>query len=362
MKTMITLLALSSCAYAGTVKSLVFGIDGLGYGEQGFDAAYTPFMDSLIAGTWAPGYRGAYSDQAFAGGVVGTPTEQSPVSGPGWATILSGVWVDRHHVADNTFVHPRLVDDVDFVNNPIYLGTLKDTDPSLVTASYVYWPPINSMIDTINLDANPLNDMDFNQSYKTRNGLYNENDTAVIAAAREGLSSDLNPDATFVSIFTVDAAGHGVLIPELPPGNDSPQYAIGIEQADAFVGELLTAIVERPQFEQEDWQIVIISDHGFTFTGGHQWQLKDSRTIPLIVSSQGLNPGFLEAGDGPPISHADVAPTVLDHFGIATPPHYWGASRAAGAVAIPEPSSVVLPLWSVSGFWLFLRGRFLRCD
>ena len=51
------------------------------------------------------------------------------------------------------------------------------------------------------------------------------------------------------------------------------------------------------------------------------------RTIPFIVSSRSLNQGTLQQG----VSHADIAPTVLDHFGMAIPGHYFGFSRAGGA-------------------------------
>ncbi len=56
-------------------KSLLFGIDGMGFGTQGFGVASTPFMDSLIDGTWQTNYQGAYSDNAYTGGTVGTATE-----------------------------------------------------------------------------------------------------------------------------------------------------------------------------------------------------------------------------------------------------------------------------------------------
>ena len=58
-------------------RTLVIGIDGMGFGTMGFEVASTPNIDSLTNGTFGGGaYNGAYSDNAFAGGVVGTPTEQ----------------------------------------------------------------------------------------------------------------------------------------------------------------------------------------------------------------------------------------------------------------------------------------------
>ena len=89
-------------AVTAQTYSLVVGVDGLG--PYGIDAAATPFIDSLADGSWGGlGYRGAITLQAYAGGVVGTPTQQVTMSGPGWSSILTGVWNDQHGVTDNTF-------------------------------------------------------------------------------------------------------------------------------------------------------------------------------------------------------------------------------------------------------------------
>ena len=179
----------SPVAYAQT-KSLLFGIDALGFGAQGFDVANTPAMDSLINGTWQTGYNGAYSDQSIAGGILGTPTEQITVSGPGWSTMLTGVWTDRHGVTGNgsSFANG------DFENNPAYLATLKEAIPTLTTASYVYWPPINDYImGSINNDGDPTNDLDFNAAYS------NDVNTVNAAVAGIGDVGGLDPDVVFIS-------------------------------------------------------------------------------------------------------------------------------------------------------------------
>ncbi|HET6415506.1 MAG TPA: hypothetical protein VFG22_04370, partial [Polyangiales bacterium] len=62
----------------------------------GLQQASTPVLDDLVA-------NGAVTYDAFAGGEPGTPTEQATFSGPGWSSILTGVWVDKHGVTDNSF-------------------------------------------------------------------------------------------------------------------------------------------------------------------------------------------------------------------------------------------------------------------
>jgi hypothetical protein len=305
---------LAGRAEAQVKKSLLFGIDGLGYGEQGFSVANTPYMDSLINGTWQAGYRGAYSDRAFAGGVLGTPTQQITVSGPGWSTMLTGVWTDRHGVTGNgsSFANGN------FADNPPYLVTLREANPALVTASYVYWPPIDDyIIASGDRDSNPNNDVTFHASYM--------NDANAVAAASAAIAdvNGLDPDAVFISVDLVDGAGHA-------GGSSSLGYRQAIETADSFVGQALAAIAGRPNFANEDWQIVITSDHGHLAGGGHGGQSMLERTIPFIVASKTLNQGKLPIFPEPP-SHADAAATILDHFGVEIPSYYYGTSRAGGA-------------------------------
>ena len=95
-------LVLTCSDIAGAQKSLVIGIDALG--SHGLRAADTPNIDRLIEGTFGGGaYQGAFSPHAFVGGVLGTATQQPTVSGPGWTSILTGVWTDKHRITGNSF-------------------------------------------------------------------------------------------------------------------------------------------------------------------------------------------------------------------------------------------------------------------
>ena len=56
----------------------------------------------------------------------------------------------------------------------------------------------------------------------------------------------------------------------------------------------------------------------------------------LLSPVNGSLPGPIEPrADQRPVSHADVAPTVLEHFGVAIPEYLWGDSRANGSSAAP---------------------------
>ena len=296
------------CSTAAAQKSLVIGIDGLGFGTFGFSAADTPHMDSLIDGSWASGYSGAYSDQGFAGGDPDQPeTVQVTSSGPGWSTILTGVWNDVHGVTNNGFGGANFN-----TTAPTYLETLEDNVTDIYSASLTNWTPIDTHI--ISSVDNPTTKMDFR--------LPGGNDATIASSTQTQLSGldTSKPAAIFIHFDEVDGAGHSA-------GSGSPVFAAEIEEKDDLVGNLLSTITSRPNFAAEDWQIVLTSDHGHTNSGGHGGQSELERRIPYMVSSKSLSQGGLPQG----VSHADVAPTVLDHFGVAIPGYYYGTSRAQGA-------------------------------
>lgn len=292
-------------------KSLVIGIDGMGFGEQGFSVASTPNMDSLINGTWKTGYNGAYG-VAFAGGVAGESTEQPTSSGPGWATIFSGVWADRHDVYNASFTNP------DFENNPTYFETLEENVPNLFSVSIAGGFIRDDIIATVN-DGNSRMDVSTAAPQAT--------------AYLNGLDTNL-PIALFVYDPNVDGAGHTC-------GTNGLCYSDAITEADEFVGELLDAIAGRPNFAAEDWQIIVTSDHGHLPDAlGHGGQSDAEKNSPLIVSSKSITQGSIQSPNQYGVSNADVAPTVLAHFGLPIPDRYFG-SPVVG-VSVPEPTSATL--------------------
>lgn len=68
-------------------KVLLIGVDGLQY--EKIKQQHTPNFDAFKM------------VKAYAGGIVGTPSQQTTGSGPGWMTILTGVWTDQHGVISN---------------------------------------------------------------------------------------------------------------------------------------------------------------------------------------------------------------------------------------------------------------------
>jgi arylsulfatase A-like enzyme len=98
-----------------------------------------------------------------------------------------------------------------------------------------------------------------------------------------------------------------------------PEYVEALEVVDAQIGQMVDAVRARPTFEQEDWLIVLTTDHG-GMGKGHGPQGDEERTIFIIVSGGSARRGHtITPGPG----HTAVPPTVMTHLGLPIDPA-WG--------------------------------------
>lgn len=264
---------------------LVVGIDGLR--ADALQAATTPAIDAVTS-------QGVSTMAAYAGGETGTATEQPTLSGPGWSSILTGVWTDSHGVVDNQFGGR------DFETYPHFFTRIRQVQPDARLASFVAWIPINVIVTDADVSA------------------FGDDDTVAQDAVVE--LNDNDPTVVFVHLDAVDYAGHATGF-----GPDLPDYIAAIEGVDALVGQMEAAIDARESRESECWATVVVTDHGGTGTV-HGGQTPEERTIPLIVGGDGLEGESLDAGPG----HAAVPPTVLAYLGLEVMPEWGWAEQPFG--------------------------------
>lgn len=244
-KTIFTLIltsfSLLVMAQSAERKVLFIGIDGCR-----FDAivkANTPGIDELLS-------NALYSDHGL--------TEYTTWSGTGWSGMLTGVWHTKHGVTDNTF------NGSNYGEYPDFISRAENHNPGLSTYSVVHWSPLNTTI---------IQSIDNKISVPT--------DLEVKNIAVNILNNN-NPDILFVAFDDVDHAGHSHGF-----SPDIPQYIQSIEITDQYISELISALKNRPNYAQEDWLIVVTTDHGGTISG-HGGGTLEERTIFNIFS----NPGF----------------------------------------------------------------------
>ncbi|QOG02902.1 alkaline phosphatase family protein [Flavobacterium sp. MDT1-60] len=222
-------------------KVLFIGIDGCR--ADVLTAANTPAIDDLLT-------HAVYSTDGLCA--------YKTWSGNGWSTMLSGVWHTKHGVSDNTF------SGANFTNYPDFISRIETFNSSLKTISCVHWGPINT---TIIQNANIKNT--YATDLEVKNG-------AVLA-----LTND-NPDVLFVAFDDVDHAGHTYGF-----ASTIPQYVSTIETTDSYVAAVIAAMKSRPNYANEDWLVVVTTDHGGNLAG-HGGGTIEERTIFNIYS----NPNF----------------------------------------------------------------------
>jgi predicted AlkP superfamily pyrophosphatase or phosphodiesterase len=221
------------------------------------------------------------------------------VSGPGWSSILIGVWSDKHGVRDNKFVGKN------YTAYPDFLTRLERLDSTFSTFAALDWPPLGST-----LSGGPLvgDSVDVKVLVNGDRLGYPEADARNVAAAARYLA-DEDPDAAFVYIGNPDEVAHAV-------GALTPQYRAALEEADRHVGRLISAIRSRPTYAREDWLILMSTDHGHVDKGGHGGDSAVELTSFFLASG----PSVASTRPTAPVDIVDVAVTALAHLGVAIDP------------------------------------------
>ncbi len=236
------LLSVTITVQAKENKVLIIGIDGCR--PDALVVANTPNIDKLIA-------NASYSLDAI--------NEGTTISGPSWSAMLTGVWQEKHGVVDNSFTGEN------YEQYPHFFKYVEQYNPELHTASICQWGPINDHI------ANQFAD-------------YVKNVSGEIQLISETVNylSNNNPDALFIHFDDVDGAGHG-----FGYGPHVPQYLVAIEEVDAGIGQILNALEARSNYAEEDWLIIVSTDHG-GIGYGHGGNSIEERNVFIICSGDDI--------------------------------------------------------------------------
>ena len=254
----------------------------------------TPNIDALAASGW-------YTAEAR--------TTTPSVSGPSWSSMLTGVWPDKHGVTNNDFTGR------DYGRWPGFQTRVEAEGPELATFAALDWLPLAELdggdpvlpasIDTrVVLDGYDLG--------------WAEADAELTARAVRHLGT-ADPDAMFVYLGNPDETSH-------QHGSIGTEYRDAIALADRHVGMLIEAVQARSDYVDEDWLVLISTDHGRRADGGHGGDSPEEMTIFVLASGPAT-------ADWPPPGPAfivDVAATALDHLGIAIDPGWELDGRPLG--------------------------------
>lgn len=170
---------------------------------------------------------------------------QDTSTAPGWCSILTGVWADKHGITGNditksmdtktlmtTLTEEKVIDSASFITK--WAGHF-----SRKNATY--------LLEKEYCEENNLG-VSFNKC---------KNNEASHQFVLEEVKKGDCADFVFVIYEHTDSTGHGKGFTI-----NNPKYQQAFKDSDACAFETLEAIKARETFETEDWLIIITSDHG----------------------------------------------------------------------------------------------------
>jgi len=258
--------------------------------------------------------HGLFTRKFYAGGELDAPTHQPTVSGPGWSSLLTGVWMDRHGVKNNRFIGGR------FQSYSHFMRHIKEVQPKAFCASFADWPPIHDFIaDGSRIDGAEFLDVKFTSTPDANRHFVDhpETDIEVREAALKTLRES-NPDVMFVYFGQVDEYGHGEVDSRANFSPDSTLYLNAISHVDSHIGELLRTMRARPRFMDENWLVLITTDHGGR-GNSHGGDSDEERKIWLAAHGVGL-PREKLLNEATP--QTALVPMIYQHLGIQPKPDW----------------------------------------
>lgn len=236
-----------------------------------------PALRSLMAGRWHPDYRCAWS-------LSGQNLDDAMTySYANHASIITGVTRAKHNVAFNCDVYDGL-----YVRWPSWQTRIARAIPGARGFFATDWePPIGKDKTTIDWCENP----------------------SVTVAADKLVKRLAVSDGTRTFSFFVGMPDHAGHESGYFPTGDA--YLAACRTNDLCLARILDAVRSRPTFAQEDWLIMLTSDHGGIHYMHGQMDAQ-TRTVPIVLCGRRVVQGPLA---GLPRTY-DVPCTALAHFGI----------------------------------------------
>ncbi len=254
--------------------------------------------------------EGGYA-HALVGGERGGYSETPTISAVGYNSVLTGTWANKHNVWDNYNQSPNY-----HYKNVFRL--LKESNPDKKIGIFSSWEDNRTMLAGEGLAAAGNIRFDYKLDGLEKDIVrfpHHENrifmhriDSTVADSAASCIRSQA-PDLSWVYLEFTDDMGHKY--------GDSHQYYDAITGEDQLIGKIWDAIQFREQNYNEDWLIIVTTDHGRDpKTGkGHGGQSDRERAGWIFTNAKNLNEYFKTNQ----ASIVDIMPTIARFMNIQIP-------------------------------------------
>ena len=262
----------------------------------------TPTIDAIAA-------VGGYG-RATVGGPIGEPGETPTISAPGYMSLITGTWANKHNVYKNYGISP----DYRYWN---LFRLVRSEKPELQLAIFSTWTDNRKILlgEGLTEGGNWRFDMavdglegdELRFPPRPLDAHIADIDNAVSREAARLIASE-GPDLSWVYLQYTDNVAHKY--------GESIEFERAVVQMDERVNAIWLGVLARQEAHDEDWLVIVTTDHGRDAVTGrtHGAQSKRERTIWMATNSQRLTPDFYAT---PEI--VDIYPSIATHLGITIP-------------------------------------------
>ena len=265
--------------------------------------ANTPNIDAISK-------EGAFAE-AYVGGKRETVTETPTISAVGYNSLITGTWANKHNVYGNEIKNPNY-------NYPTLFSVFKDAFPQKKTAIFSTWLDNRTKLVGENLDATNNVKVDYHfdgleldekqfphDPYKK----YLKRIDAEVAREAANYILDNGPDLSWVYLEHSDDVAHYY--------GESKEFFNIVSYEDALIGSIADAIKLREQKTNENWLLIVTTDHGRMPVDGkhHGYQSHRERSTWVALNKPITNTYFKNNS----VAIVDIYPTIIDFLKIPLP-------------------------------------------
>lgn len=269
-----------------TRHALIIDLDG---------ATYRAVQQGMAAGS-LPNLAKLNVQLAYSGGVVGTPAQQANLDMPGWASLLTGTWANRHGVVSTA-------PDQILRQNSLFHSAQPGQNAAAVASSGL------AHLLKADHDAERLHELaDCSAQAVTL--------SCVSTQAMKMIEG--NYRKVLVQYRSAKDAA-------LDFGVESADYLATLSKLDKEIGTLMAATAKQ---QDREWLIVVTGNHGLSEHGQDNGLPLLSQSATFLAFNQSVNTGEQGIGASLPQTLAelyqynslvDIAPTVMSYLDTLPP-------------------------------------------